>query len=125
MRYTKLLMVLMAVSFAACSDDEPAAPQDEADVVARGQTFSPANLVLTPADSIAGSEGVPPPMPVVWRFEGGPHNVTFEDGSPGSGNMSDGTFERDFQAVTGTYRYRCTIHSSDFLTGMVGRVVVQ
>jgi plastocyanin len=64
-------------------------------------------------------------LSVTWGFlSGGPHNVTFEDGAPGSGDRTSGAFTRDFSgAAPGTYRYRCTNHSTDFATGMVGRVV--
>jgi plastocyanin len=65
-------------------------------------------------------------MVMVWGFRDGPHNVTFEDGAPGSGDVSSGTFQRDFTlaAAATTYRFRCTIHSAaDFTTGMVGRVI--
>jgi adhesin/invasin len=62
---------------------------------------------------------------VKWTWAAGAvtHNVTFQDG-PTSGNKSTGTYIRVFTA-TGSYPYRCTIHSSDFTTGMVGSVTVQ
>jgi plastocyanin len=50
--------------------------------------------------------------------------VTWEDGAPASGNLTGGTYSRDFTAAAaGTYRFRCTLHSTDFTTGMVGRVI--
>jgi len=128
MRYSRLLMALLVVPFAACDDDEVTPPANEpADVITSGTAFSPASLVLTPDDTIAGGEGTATEVSVVWQFnaQGGPHNVTFEDGTPGSGDKTTGTFERDFPVTPGTYRYRCTNHSSDFTTGMVGMVVVQ
>ena len=54
------------------------------------------------------------------------HNVTFEDQPaqpPSSPTQSTGTHMRMFDAP-GTYRYRCTIHSTDFEHGMVGRIIV-
>ncbi len=62
---------------------------------------------------------------VKWTWAGGvTHNVTFQDGFPGSGNKSSGTFIRVFTAM-GFYPYRCTIHSSNFTSGMFGTVTVQ
>ena len=50
------------------------------------------------------------------------HNITFESAITGSGDKNTGTFAHTF-AAPGTYRFRCTIHSTDFTHGMVGRVV--
>jgi plastocyanin len=58
---------------------------------------------------------------VTWTWQGAnPHNVTFEDGQGSSVTQTAGAHQRTF-AGAGTFRYRCTIHSSD----MVGSVVVQ
>ncbi|MEO7964446.1 MAG: plastocyanin/azurin family copper-binding protein [Gemmatimonadaceae bacterium] len=63
--------------------------------------------------------------PLTWTWQGAAqHNVTFEDGKESSGTKAAGTHSRTF-ATAGTYRYRCTIHSSGFSSGMVGSVVVQ
>jgi plastocyanin len=62
---------------------------------------------------------------VTWTWRGGAqHNVTFEDGTGSSATQTTGTLDRTFSAA-GTFRYRCTIHSSSFTIGMVGAVVVQ
>jgi plastocyanin len=83
------------------------------DFVAEGTAFSPTERTISGANII-----------MIWGFRDGPHNVTFEDGAPASGDRSSGTFQRDFgPAAAGTYRFRCTIHSTDFATGMVGRVI--
>jgi hypothetical protein len=75
----------------------------------------------------------PPPAPpppsrgseVTWTWRGGTqHNVTFEDGNGSSSSQTSGTHDRTFSA-TGTFRYRCTLHSGNFTSGMVGSVVVQ
>lgn len=58
----------------------------------------------------------------VWKSGGVTHNLVFEDGEPGSGDKSTGTFARTF-ANPGNYRFRCTIHSSNFTSGMHGVVV--
>ena len=62
---------------------------------------------------------------VTWTWRGGnPHNVTFEDGQGSSPTQGSGTHSRTFPGA-GTFRYRCTIHSTDFNAGMVGVVSVQ
>jgi plastocyanin len=62
---------------------------------------------------------------VTWTWRGsGTHNVTFEDGQGSSLSQASGSHSRTF-GTTGTVRYRCTIHSSSFTSGMVGSVVVQ
>ena len=63
---------------------------------------------------------------VVWTWNSGgtTHNITFEDAITGSGDKSSGTFTHTF-AAPGTYRYRCTHHSSNFTSGMHGSVVVE
>lgn len=60
---------------------------------------------------------------VTWTFNEGPHNVTFQDGVA-SGDQSSGTYQRTF-SVAGSYAYRCTIHSSNFTSGMTGTIVVR
>jgi hypothetical protein len=127
MHRTKYLWALLVAPFAAMAcDDDTTAPNRTPEIVAQGTSFTPSNLVLTRADSIAGGEGTGPAARVVWKFQDGPHNVVFEDGTPGSGSMTTGTFERQIPvAAPTTFRYRCTIHSTDFTTGMVGRVTVQ
>lgn len=59
----------------------------------------------------------------VWNSGGVTHNITFEDAITGSGDKSSGTFSKNF-ATPGTYRFRCTIHSTAFSNGMHGSVVV-
>jgi hypothetical protein len=127
MRHIRFLLALAAAPMivVACDDDNATQPGDEVDVEVTATEFSPPLLTLEPADSIAGSEGNGLPLTVEWSFSAGPHNITFQDGVT-SGNMTDGAkFERDFSnAQAGVFRYRCTLHSSDFLTGQVGQIVV-
>jgi len=55
------------------------------------------------------------------------HDVTFEDDPTqptSSPTMSTGWLVRTF-TTPGVYRYRCTLHSTDFTTGEVGTVTVQ
>ena len=61
-----------------------------------------------------------------WNTGGIQHNVTFEDGIGSSTNISGtGSHVRTFNVAPGVIRYRCTIHSTNFTTGMVGTVDVQ
>src|SRR5262245_31395362 len=106
MRYSPLLLVLLIAPLAC--DDDTTAPAG-GDVVTSGQTFTPPALVLPAGDSTA-----------VWSISGGPHNITWEDATPGSGDITNGTYTREFVgANNSTYRYRCTIHSTSFTAGMV------
>ena len=64
---------------------------------------------------------------VTWTWNGTlSHNVTFEDGLFNSTTKTSGTHPRTFPSVTSstTFRYRCTLHSTNFMTGMVGQIVV-
>lgn len=62
---------------------------------------------------------------VTWTWGGAnQHNVTFEDGQGSSATQTSGTHTRTFSG-TGTFRYRCTIHSTEFNSGMHGSVSVQ
>lgn len=62
---------------------------------------------------------------VVWTWNSGgvAHNIEFEDHNSGSAERTSGTFSRTFYQP-GTYRYRCTIHSTEFGKGMSGQVIV-
>ncbi len=109
MRLTRFLPVL-ALILPACEDP---VEQVLVDFVGEGTSFSPIERTLTATRTT-----------MVWGFIGGPHNVTFEDGAPGSGDITGTSFQRNFAAAAaGTYRFRCTLHSTDFATGMVGRVI--
>jgi len=114
MRYKGLLLCLtLAAIGVACGDDVSGVANDFNVGVGGGAAFSPVALTLATK------------RPVTFIWGGGPHNVTWEDGAPGSGNKSSGTYERDFTAAAfGTYRFRCTNHSTDFANGMVASVSV-
>jgi len=63
---------------------------------------------------------------VGWRLWYGTteHNVVFEDDpTPPASSGLGGLHTRTF-TVSGTYRYRCTLHSTSFTEGEVGEVVV-
>jgi plastocyanin len=112
--WSKLLLVAAVATAAACGNDSGTNVTGDVAVGSGGaNTFNPVTLTLSSKRN------------VTWSFVAGTHNVTFEDGAPASGNLTSGTFSRDFTAAqAGTFRYRCTIHSPDFATGMVGSVVV-
>ena len=75
--------------------------------------------------AVAPASGLTWITTAIWTWKGASqHNVTFEDGQTSSSTKSTGTHQRAFSA-SGTFRYRCTIHSSNFDSGMVGSVVVQ
>ncbi len=75
--------------------------------------FAPASSPITAGATVTWT----------WRGSAG-HNVTFEDGQGSSATQNSGTHSRSFPGA-GAFRYRCTIHSSDFNSGMVGSVTVQ
>lgn len=82
-------------------------------VVVSNNAFTPATV----HPDIAGN------VKWVWKSGGVTHNVTFENAINGSGDKSSGTFTVPF-TTPGTYRFRCTIHSTAFGNGMHGTVVV-
>ena len=127
MQCKRFLLALTAAPLMLMACDNAATPPDNAaaEVTVTATGFSPARVTLEHADSTAGGEDTGLPLTVQWELGVGQHNITFEDGTS-SGPLADGaTFERVFRnSQPGTYRYRCTLHSSDFLTGQVGEIVV-
>lgn len=72
---------------------------------------------------------VPTGSRVVWRAVDGTHNVTSTSNnwSKSSGSLSPGETTAFTFDDTGTYRYRCTFHSTlsnGTCSGMCGKVVV-
>jgi plastocyanin len=72
---------------------------------------------------------VPVQSRVVWRIVDGTHNVTSigSNWSKSSGNIGEGGKTAHTFTKKGTFRYRCTLHSSlsnGKCSGMCGRVVV-
>lgn len=122
MRVAAFVVTLAAVLGTACGGSTepgsvvppspPPPPPPPNTVAVTSNQFSP-----TPLNVAKGTT-------VTWSFQGGTHNVTFEDNQSSSSDKSSGSHERTFSG-SGTFRYRCTIHSGDFATGMVGSVVVQ
>lgn len=84
-------------------------------IQASGTGWSPANVTIKAGDKVR------------WTSDGSlPHNVASETGVWATASLpaSTSTFEHTF-ATPGTYRFRCTFHSSSFTNGMVGTVTVQ
>jgi plastocyanin len=80
-----------------------------------------ADCVGFDADEITISAG----RTIGWTWSG-THNITFEDDAAeptSSATINNGSHMRRFDEP-GTYRYRCTRHSSDFEEGMVGSISV-
>jgi plastocyanin len=112
----KILTLVLAIGLcSACGGDSSSGsnPPPAGTVNVQDNSFKPASLTIA-----AGED-------VTWQWKGsGSHNVTFEDGQGNSANKTSGTHQRVF-AAAGSYRYRCTNHSSNFTSGMSGSVTVQ
>lgn len=83
-----------------------------------GDAFNPASFTIASGGTITW----------VWNSGGITHNVTFQEAAlgAGSGNMNSGSFPKTLTGIApGTYHFRCTIHSTNFSTGMVGTFTVQ
>ena len=120
MRTQFLLGLACAVLLAAC-DSGYSTGEGGGGGTTGNDSVSVSNNKFTPTSVTADSTGT-----VVWSWNGGgvTHNVTFEDAITGSGEKTSGTFSHTC-AAPGTYRYRCTHHSSNFTSGMHGEVVVE
>ncbi len=110
-------LLLMAACGASTPDPispppPPPPPPPANSVLVSSNQFSPAQLTTS-----SGST-------VTWTWQGGIHNLTFEDNVGNAADMTSGTHARTFNAAA-TFRYRCTNHSSNFTSGMSGSVVVQ
>lgn len=53
-----------------------------------------------------------------WNSSGVAHNIVFDDGAPGSGVKSSGSFSRTF-STAGTYTYFCSIHGRAVMSGSI------
>jgi plastocyanin len=110
-------VVLVAVLALACSGDggtgSCGSGGSATSVSVCDRFFAPSASPITPSATVT----------CTWRGAEG-HNVTFEDGQGPSATEVSGMHSRTFSGA-GTFRYRCTIHSSTFDAGMVGSVTVQ
>ena len=112
-------LALLSALVVACSDDA-AAPGGSCATGGTADAVNVCDSFFAPSASPI-AEGAA----VTWTWRGGlQHNVTFEDGQGSSATKNSGTHNRSFSGA-GTFRYRCTIHSTSFDNGMVGSVTVQ
>ena len=93
-----LLAVSCLAALAACGGGEKAKGSGP-EVMAKDLSFKPAKISVK-----LGTE-------VTWAFEdkGTSHNVTADDGSFRSGDLTKGTFGHRFDKP-GSFSYICTIH---------------
>jgi plastocyanin len=97
----------------ACRHDATG-PVDGHAITVSDDRFSPISGNVAVGDSVTWT----------WAPGNDGHDVTFEDSPFGtSGTLVSGAWRRAFPAP-GYYRYRCTLHSTNFATGMVGVIVV-
>ncbi len=115
------LSAALALGCGGSTDPVPPPPPPPPPPPANAVTV--ASNTFTPAPLNATARGAT----VTWTWAGGSHNVTFEDNVNNSSdpNQTTGTHQRTFSSA-GTFRYRCTNHSTagNFTSGMVGSVVV-
>ena len=118
MRRSSVLYLCAAALLSACGSSYSTGPSGGGTVGHDSVTVG--NASFSPKNVAPDDTGL-----VVWTWNSGgvQHNITFEDAIAGSGNKTSGTFSHVF-TTPGTYRYRCTIHSAAFGTGMSGSVVV-
>jgi plastocyanin len=105
------LLTAAALALLACSGDDGSSgpnPPAEGDITVGNNFFNPQAFAAT-----AGTA-------VTWTWASGSvvHNIVFDDGAPGSGNQSSGTFARTF-AAPGAYGYFCSIHGASVMSGVV------
>ncbi|HEY6807157.1 MAG TPA: plastocyanin/azurin family copper-binding protein [Gemmatimonadales bacterium] len=106
-------LLLAVVALPACRSD-PTGPADGHAIAVSDDKFSPISGNIPAGDTVTWT----------WMPGNDGHNVTFEDSTVGaSGDLVAGTWRRGF-ATPGYYRYRCTLHSTNFASGMVGVIVV-
>jgi plastocyanin len=110
------LLTAATLALLACGGDDDGSngpnPPAEGDIILNSSSFDPSTFNATAGQT------------VTWAWAATPltHNIVFEDGAPGSGNKSSGTFERTF-ATAGSYPYHCSIHGAPGV-GMNGVVNV-
>jgi plastocyanin len=104
------LILLASLATLACGGDDSTSPVDggsDFTVSVVNTAFNPGNISV-PAGSVVNWQ---------WNSSGTAHNVTFDDGAPGSDNLTTGSFARTFTAP-GNYTYHCSLHLPN-MTGVV------
>ncbi|MGH7569458.1 MAG: hypothetical protein ACREL9_10925, partial [Gemmatimonadales bacterium] len=99
-------VALVAALVLGCSSDDGTGPCGSGGTATAvnvcDRFFAPASSPITAGAAVAWT----------WRGAEG-HNVTFEDGQGSSSTKTSGTHSRSFSSA-GSFRYRCTIHSTGF-----------
>jgi len=111
---------IAAVSLAACGGSMGPYGTSGGTPPATGGT-STSNAISIGNDFFSPSATtVPVGTTVTWTWNAGgvSHTVTFDDGAPGSGVRSSGTFSRTFSSA-GTYTYYCQIHGRAVMSGSI------
>ena len=108
-------LVLALATVAACGDDDPEDP---------GNGNGARTVTTANATTVFGNANLTIPAGSTVTFQlTSVHDADFE-----SAAIQDFAFgaggTRTFN-VAGTYRYRCTAHSTNYTTGMVGTITVQ
>jgi plastocyanin len=81
-------------------------------------------LLVTDAGYSPALDSVSAGAQLTWTWAGvQAHDLVFQDGLDSVALQTTGTHQRLFSAP-GVYRYRCTVHSPDFNSGMIGTIVV-
>lgn len=101
-------VALVALACSSGSDISSMGPGPAGDVTVGNNVFTPASLNVDVGRTVTW----------VWDPGGVNHNVTFDDGSPGSATQSSGSFQRTF-STAGSYAYHCTIHGAAVMHGVV------
>ncbi len=119
MRSVKFLILPFVVLSLACSSSSggtatppPPPPPSGNNVHVQNDYFTPGQLTTTAGSTVTWT----------WYSNGVSHHLQFEDG-PSDAVRNSGSYQRTF-TTSGTVRYRCLIHSTDYTSGMVGSVVL-
>lgn len=113
--------LLLVMEVASCSKKKSTGPGSGGPVTTKSVSignsfFSPPDIQIAIGDT------------VTWTYAAGQitHNVVGENGLFNSGDMpqTKTVFKHVFSSI-GTFRYRCTYHSTSFTSGMVGSVTVR
>jgi len=105
------LTALALAAAAACSSgDDISNPGSgpTGDITVGNNVFTPSTLNVDPGRTVTWA----------WSPGGVDHNVTFDDGSPGSPTQSSGSFQRTFSSA-GSFAYHCSIHGANVMHGVV------
>ena len=101
-----------APSTAAAAPPPPPGPT--LGVTVNDNSFSPQSGSVTTGGTVTWT----------WAAGAATHNITFEDNQGNSGNLSSPASHPRTFTNTGTFRYRCTLHSTAAFTGMAGEITV-